>query len=194
LHEKAKALMVQQTIQTIATTVFVLFASPIAGAIGANWWYGLGACLSGFCFFLTIFFVPETKYNRDLSAYQDVGEENSQGSTRIGDSTDDKALELCTDRPELDLVTYQPKTWRSDLRLWVGKPEWKLAVDMLVVSSALSSDPRSPSGVCRRLLTMVLFCSKLVNSFYFHKSSGQCVSTASCLASTSASAPRMATL
>ena len=126
--------MIQQTIQTIATAVFVLFASPIAAAITPQWWYGLGAILAGVSFVLALFFVPETKYYRPASSYQedpsDSSSENGDGETR----SSKKGFEVCTERPELDYETFEPRTFRSDFRLWVGKPEWHKGLDTLIVS------------------------------------------------------------
>jgi hypothetical protein len=116
-------MMIQQTIQTILTAIFVIFAGPIAEAITPEWWYGLGAILSGVSLVLAFFFVPETKYYRPKSAYQ-AG----------GSSDDENVVEVCTERPELDYVNFAPRTFRSDMRLWVGKPEWNKVVEIFTVS------------------------------------------------------------
>ncbi|OGM51302.1 putative MFS transporter [Aspergillus bombycis] len=126
LHERSKALMGQQAIQVCLTTVWVLFAGPIAEAITPQWWYGLGAVLAGALFVATIFLLPETKYERSMSAYQ---EESSSGDEMATESSNDdkpkhSETEPCTERPELDFVHYSPRTFKSDLRLWIGKPEW----------------------------------------------------------------------
>jgi hypothetical protein len=106
--------MIQQTIQVSLTAVWVLFAGPIAGAITPQWWYGLGAALAGVQFIVSFFFLPETKYHRPLSSYQENAE-----------STDEQGINICTERPPLDFETFAPRTWKSDMRLWVGEPEWK---------------------------------------------------------------------
>ncbi|KAE8362251.1 major facilitator superfamily domain-containing protein [Aspergillus caelatus] len=126
LHERSKALMGQQAIQVCLTTVWVLFASPIAEAITPQWWYGLGAVLAGALCVLTFFLLPETKYERSLSAYQ---EESSSGDEMPMEGFNDgkpnhPETAACTERPELDFVNYTPRTFKSDLRLWIGKPEW----------------------------------------------------------------------
>ncbi|KAH8901711.1 MFS general substrate transporter [Thozetella sp. PMI_491] len=107
-------MIAQLAVQVTLTTVWVLFASPIAGAITPEWWYGLGAILAGVQFVLTFLLVPETKYNRPLAAYQ----EGSDGSSSV---------EYCTKRPPIDSVNYPPRTWKSNLALWVGEPEWEKA-------------------------------------------------------------------
>ncbi|KAL4731651.1 hypothetical protein ACLX1H_000628 [Fusarium chlamydosporum] len=130
LHERGRCMMIQQTIQTIATAVFVIFAGPIAGAITPEWWYGLGAILSGVCLVLTFFFVPETKYYRPGSSYQ------------VSGSSDDEAtVSVCTERPELDYINFAPRTWRSDLRLWVGEPEWNKVAEIFTQTFSLMLFP-----------------------------------------------------
>ena len=127
LHERSKALMIQQTVQVIMTTVWTVFASPIAANITPQWWYGLGACLAGFQLILTFFFLPETKYQRSLEAYQEVESESSddeESSPKSDEGHPDHHAIIATSRPALDTVNYPPRTFRSDLRLWVGKPEW----------------------------------------------------------------------
>jgi MFS family permease len=133
LHERGTFLMLQQTIQTIATAIFVLFASPIAEAITPRWWYGLGACLSGVSLIMAFVFVPETKYHRPLSSFQedtpdeDLEENSSESPAKAG-------YKVATERPALDFVAYNARTWRSDLRLWIGTPEWRKGAETLMVS------------------------------------------------------------
>ena len=117
LHERARFLMIQQTIQTIAVAIFVLFASPIAEAIGPQWWYGIGCCLCGVCFVISLFFVPETKYYRPQSSYQETTAEGDSDSSGEG-------YRIHTERPALDFDRYEARTFQSSMRLWIGKPEW----------------------------------------------------------------------
>ncbi|KAI9035857.1 putative MFS transporter [Aspergillus affinis] len=125
LHERSKALMGQQAIQVSLTSVWVLFAGPIAEAITPEWWYGLGAALAGLLLVVAFLFLPETKYDRSLESYHgdtspsDDARKNSVGSVHKADSDGN-----CTERPPLDTTRYAPRTFKSDLRLWVGKPEW----------------------------------------------------------------------
>ncbi|KAJ9480427.1 Protein HOL1 [Pseudozyma hubeiensis] len=122
LHERARFLMVQQTIQVIACAIFILFASPIAGAIGPQWWYGIGCIMSGVCFVAAFFLLPETKYYRPQSAYQENADNSSAKEGQTGSN-----FVLHTERPPLDFETYEARSLRSDLRLVVGKPEWNKA-------------------------------------------------------------------
>ncbi|KAH6995108.1 major facilitator superfamily domain-containing protein [Ilyonectria destructans] len=145
LHERGRSLMIQQTIQVVLTSVWVLFASPIAGAITPEWWYGLGAILSGVQLVLAFFLVPETKYDRTLSSFQEDGQ--SEGGS-------DSPAELCTVRPELDFVNYAPRTWRSDMQLWVGTPSWKTCWSVVVQTFELLLFPNVFWALCLNGLTL----------------------------------------
>ncbi|KAF7596869.1 hypothetical protein BBP40_011914 [Aspergillus hancockii] len=139
LHERSKALMGQQAIQVCLTTVWVLFASPIAEAITPEWWYGLGAALAGILIVATFFLLPETKYERPLAAYQE--DSSSLVEMHIDEATTDKRKApltgICTKRPELDFVTYDSRTFKSDLRLWIGTPEWNKVWEVLKQTAEL---------------------------------------------------------
>ncbi|KAF9883345.1 hypothetical protein FE257_003561 [Aspergillus nanangensis] len=124
LHERSTALMFQQAIQVSLTAIWVLFAGPIAGAITPQWWYGLGAILSGVQLVIAFFLLPETRYDRSLSAYQEHGSDS--GSSNEDESgSKGTSGNVCTEKPPLDYINFQPRTWKSDMRLWVGKTEWK---------------------------------------------------------------------
>lgn len=125
--------MLQQSIQTIATAVFTLFASPIANAITPQWWYGLGACISGVSLIISLVFVVETKYDRPKSSFQETESSEDLDKT-FDDQGGKRELTVATERPPLDFVTYQARTWRSDLRLWIGRPEWRKGLDTFIVS------------------------------------------------------------
>lgn len=126
--------MVQQTVQVILTTIWTLFASPIAGAITPQGWYGLGAGLAGLQFIVAFFLLPETKYDRDLSAYQEwTGAPITPGDDVEATKSGKPAVVLCKQRPALDFVRYQPRTWKSDMRLWIGRPEWHKAAEVIKV-------------------------------------------------------------
>lgn len=118
--------MTQQAIQVVLTTIYVVFASPIAGKITPQWWYGLGAALSGVLFVTAVLFLPETKYERPLSSYQ----ETTDSSSDLERTTTKDGLTVCTTRPDLDFVNFRPRTFRSDLRLWVGQPDMKILIDV----------------------------------------------------------------
>ncbi|KAJ6079959.1 hypothetical protein N7467_009712 [Penicillium canescens] len=125
LHERSKFLMVQQTVQVILSTIFCLFASPIAGARHRR------VGLAGAQCFVAFFFLPETKYNRDLSAYQEPAStsENDLEASKSGKAR----VMICKEKPPLDYVNFERWTWKSDMRLWIGEPEWYKAGEVLKV-------------------------------------------------------------
>lgn len=141
-------MMIQQTIQTILTAIFVIFAGPIAEAITPEWWYGLGAILSAVSLVAAFFFVPETKYHRPKSSFQSGGS-----------SDDETVIVVCTERPELDYVNFAPRTWRSDLRLWVGAPEWNKIIEIFSVSVAAlcSFTIYKSANICQQTFGLMLF-------------------------------------
>ncbi|KAL4916437.1 major facilitator superfamily domain-containing protein [Aspergillus aurantiobrunneus] len=152
LHERSKALMGQQAIQVSLTAVWVLFAGEIANAITPQWWYGLGAALAGAQLVLAFFFLPETKYERSLAAFQeaDSGEETDAASQMKKEA----AREMCTERPPFDLEQFAPRTWKSDLRLWVGKPDWVKVWEVLRQTFELLLFPNVFWAMCLNGLTI----------------------------------------
>lgn len=132
LHERSRGLMVQQTIQVILTAIWVLFASPIAGKITPQWWYGLGGVLAGAQLVATFFFLPETKYTRSLESLQEVEKEIADEDPEAAKTRKDSHRPIIsTHRPALDFDHYPPRTLRSDMRLWVGKIEWRMVYVVL---------------------------------------------------------------
>ncbi|KAL2838999.1 hypothetical protein BJY01DRAFT_250737 [Aspergillus pseudoustus] len=127
LHERGTSLMVQNSCQSIIAAVYVLFAGPIAGATGVGWWYGLGACLSGLALIFAFFLVPDTKYNGPISSFQEAAAKTGDRAS----SLDDTAMDFVTERPPLDYDRHSQRTLRSDMRLWVDKPQWLKAVRMI---------------------------------------------------------------
>jgi hypothetical protein len=102
--------------QTIISALLGLFASPIAGAIGPANWYLLGTGLSAAVFVVSFIFVPETRYERPLEAYQEQIDENGKEVPQV-------AVRL-SQRPDLDYERYQDRTVWSDMRIFVGKFDW----------------------------------------------------------------------
>ncbi|KAK8207430.1 major facilitator superfamily domain-containing protein [Phyllosticta capitalensis] len=125
LHERSLMLMVQSASQTILSAVLILCASPIAGAITPRYWYILGAGIAALQGILSIFFVPESRYSRPLSAYQgeSSGVQYGSGNREEADKAAWTPVTKAT-RPELDFVNFEPRTVYSDMRLFVGKADW----------------------------------------------------------------------
>lgn len=163
--------MIQQTIQVILTAIWTVFAGPIAGAITPQWWYGLGAVLAGVQFVLAVFFVPETKYHRPMSSFQESTAASSsnkndddENNAATPSSSDNHNSEMgtaaatgsmmCTERPPLDYVNFAPRTWRSDMRLWVGDIEWRKGWEAFYQTFELVLYPNVFWALCINGLTL----------------------------------------
>lgn len=95
--------------------------------MGLRWWYGFYAITTFIVFIVSFLMVPETKYDRPIAAYEGL----SDGSADInGKSKLVSNLDRITTKTvrELDTIKFKPRTFISDLRLVVGKPDWKEAV------------------------------------------------------------------
>ncbi|KAK4570280.1 hypothetical protein LTR86_002360 [Recurvomyces mirabilis] len=121
LHERSTFLMWQSAMQLSITALYTMFASPIAGAIGPGNWYILGVGLAMLVFIASIFFVPETRYTRTLAAYGQTVESSTEADLKHEQET--KPMRI-SDRPALDFETYHARTLWSDMRLFVGPPDW----------------------------------------------------------------------
>ena len=129
------------TISTAINCVYTLFASPIAGAIGPNNWYNLGVGLGGLCLIVSILFVPETRYRRTLAAYGQEFEAEASGAQK---GTTSKPMTVSS-RPALDFERHAPRTLWSDMRLFVGPPDWSegfYAIRVCIESSPLDRQRR----------------------------------------------------
>lgn len=122
--------MMQQSIQVLLTTVYVLFASPIAGAITPQGWYWLGAGLACLQFITAFIWLPETKYERNIQEFQEASPADL--GLEAGDSAKVQA-KVCNVKPPLDFINHSPRTWKSDLRLWIHEPDWLEAFNVLKV-------------------------------------------------------------
>ncbi|KAH5100556.1 hypothetical protein HBH71_233140 [Parastagonospora nodorum] len=119
MHERSTFLMWQSAIQTVLSAALIIAASPLAGAIGPANWYILGAGLSAATLVASIFLVPESRYPRSLVAYGQYSESESD------ENVDYIAPPVrLSERPALDTVRYEPRTLRSDMRLFVGETDW----------------------------------------------------------------------
>lgn len=116
-------------IQTGINSVYTLFASPIAGAIGPGNWYNLGVGLARLCLIVSILFLPETRYRRTLAAY---GQEVENAVPEDPKVTTSKPMTI-SERPPLDFETYAPPTLWSDMRLFVGPPDWSEGIYAVMV-------------------------------------------------------------
>lgn len=157
MHERGKGLMIQNAIQTSLNAVWVLCASPIAEAITPQGWYGLGAGLAVVQFILSIFLVPETKYERSLDSFQEGGRIKTDAASSLegGQQTPfSTSTPVLTARPPLDYTRYAARTWKSDMRLWLGTPEWKKGFEVIKNIFQLCLFPNVFWAMCLNGLTL----------------------------------------
>ncbi|KAJ9096312.1 hypothetical protein QFC20_006450 [Naganishia adeliensis] len=132
LHERANVLSFQASFQTIVGCVLTIFASNIAASVGWKNWYSVYAGLSGFLLIAAYFFVPETAYERPLSAY--TGHQEAVPTLPTDLATLESQLPVATtqsNRPALDEDRYGRKTLRRDVRLFSKKLDWMEAYLLL---------------------------------------------------------------
>ncbi|KAF9734833.1 major facilitator superfamily transporter [Paraphaeosphaeria minitans] len=115
--EALSPMMIQITIQTTVAAVYVICASPIAGAIGPANWYNVGAGICATVLVLSIPWVPETRYTRSLESYGQFS--TDEGGEGNGSRVSDPAPVKIADRPALDYERYPPRTVWSDLRVFI---------------------------------------------------------------------------
>lgn len=136
LHERARTQMYFTAMQNILTSILTLFTSYIAASITVRGWYGLGTGLIGLVFLGAVVFVPETRYDRPLTAYQGQSASVSHWVGRTGKDNDEDndnpivaryivRRVTTTDSRELDTINYKPRTLASDMRLFVNQPDWE---------------------------------------------------------------------
>lgn len=133
LHERARYQQFFSSIQTIMSGTLIILTSYIAATIGWRAWYYLFAGFSGLVMVLAIFFIPETKYIRPLTAYEGVASEKGNSNSMIDDYDPEnpkRAKNFMTlhDDRVLDTVNYLPRTRVSDMKLFVNQADWSEAI------------------------------------------------------------------
>jgi hypothetical protein len=122
MHERSTFLMWQSATQTVLSAGLTISASPLAGAIGPGNWYHLGAGLAAATLIFSIFLVPESRYAQSLVAY------GQSSDFEEGEPDDSRMMTAppvrISERPSLDTTQYQPRTFRSDMCVFVGSPDW----------------------------------------------------------------------
>lgn len=134
MHERSTFLMWQSAIQTVLSACLTIAASPLAGAIGPANWYRLGAGLAAATLAVSIFLVPESRYARSLVAYGQPSDNNDAQS----EQTPSARPARLSERPALDTTKYEPRTIRSDMRLFVGNFDWQEGWYGFVVSKEIN--------------------------------------------------------
>jgi hypothetical protein len=101
-------------------------------ALGWRSWYWLFTAISGVCFLLAFVFVPETDYARPLSAYlgtqaPDYANVDHDEPLARQEAPSSQPLTTLSERL-LDNETFEPRTWKSDMRIFVIKPDFNKAI------------------------------------------------------------------
>lgn len=144
--------MWQSAVQTVLSAVYIICASPIASAIGPSNWYILGAGLSALTFVLAIFWVPESRYDRSLTAYgQFSAEEGGEGT---GSRATAPLPVRLSEKPALDTTKYAPRTMWSDMRIFVSKPDWMEGVYGFINTFQVMAFPNVLWAFCLNGLTI----------------------------------------
>lgn len=112
--------------QTIVGCILATFASNIAASVGWKNWYLVYAGLSGGLLVLAFFFVPETKYERPLEAYNGLTATTPAARTEaIMEKEIEGAVQVTqANRPALDYNNFPKHTVASTLNLMPCKPDW----------------------------------------------------------------------
>jgi hypothetical protein len=121
LHERARVLTWQWLIQSTIGGVLAVISSYQTAALGLRWWYGFYAITNMVVFIVAFIMVPETKYDRPLSAFEGTVDSSSTKAPEVVRITTKTVREL-------DYNNFRKRTWISDMRLVVGKPDWKEAI------------------------------------------------------------------
>lgn len=132
VHERSTFLMWQSATQTVLAAVLVISASPIAGAVGPENWYILGAGLCVTTLIFSIVWVPESRYDRPLAAYGQFS--TNEGGEGDGSRTTAAMPVRISERPALNTTNFLPRTVLSDMRVFVGSADWIEGWYGLVVS------------------------------------------------------------
>ncbi|KAH8894544.1 MFS general substrate transporter [Thozetella sp. PMI_491] len=120
LHERSTSLMWQSGIQGVVSTVLVLCASPIAGAVGPQRWYIIGSSLMCMVLLAGIFLIPESKYPRTQQSTIGI---DPNGVGKAGQQS--PMMITLDNRPPFDTVHFAPRTLWSDMRLMSHPAEWQ---------------------------------------------------------------------
>ncbi|KAF1951960.1 MFS general substrate transporter [Byssothecium circinans] len=138
LHQRGRTFQLFSSFEVLLNSSLTIVSSYMAEAAGWRSWYWLFTAMSGVCFILAFFFIPETAYSRPVSAYMgetapeyadihhsnDVEQENYHAiHTPVVEP-----LTTLSER-KLDTENFEPRTLKSDIRIFVVKPNFGRALD-----------------------------------------------------------------
>lgn len=132
LHQRASTFQWFSSAEVLFNSSLVIASAYMAEALGWRSWYWMFSILSGICFVLSFLFVPETYFERPLSAYRGeisdlntVAEPASQPLPHYGATLTDQ------DKRVIDIQHHKPRTFRSDLRIFAVDVNWGKTVTTL---------------------------------------------------------------
>ncbi|KAL0941670.1 major facilitator superfamily transporter [Colletotrichum truncatum] len=127
LHERSAKLSWFIGVQTVGTAGMFVATAYIVPAWGTKWWYIIVTLINAAILVLAFFFAVETKYNRPKDAdrgavhlkLDDLGNVCNKGDTEM-------VFQVTTrENHVLQPEVFGNRTWRSDLRIFHFKPEWR---------------------------------------------------------------------
>ncbi|KAJ3534533.1 hypothetical protein NM208_g7501 [Fusarium decemcellulare] len=149
LHQRARAIQCYSSAEIAFNSSLVIGASYMANDFGWRSAYWLFAAMSGSAMIFTFLFVPEVYYDRPIEAFTgspssdppsvlnnsitentsisnrianaETRELNHEDTNKHGSGSVARYLTITDPRP-LDVETFQPRTWKSDLGILVHKP------------------------------------------------------------------------
>lgn len=137
LHQRGRTFQLFSSLEVLLNSSLTIVSSYMSEALGWRSWYWLFTAISGVCFIFAFVFVPETDYPRSLSAYMGTHApdyaniDRSELSVKRDSSStlDERAAPLTTlSERLLDMVHFEPRTWKSDMRIFVFKPDFTKAI------------------------------------------------------------------
>ncbi|KAH8724977.1 major facilitator superfamily domain-containing protein [Phaeosphaeriaceae sp. PMI808] len=136
LHQRGRAFQLFSSFEVLLNSSLTIVSSYMSEALGWRSWYWLFTAISGVAFILAFFFIPETDYSRPISAYMGthapdyVNIDHNERLRQDDGSNQAQQREPLTTLSEriLDTERFQPRTLKSDMRIFVVKPDFRKAV------------------------------------------------------------------
>jgi MFS family permease len=137
LHQRGRAFQIFSSLEVLFNSSLTIVSSYMSEALGWRSWYWLFTALSGACFIVAFVFVPETDYPRPLSAYMgthapvyvniDPDQDSLAQDTAAHARQREEPLTTLSER-NLDTQHFKARTWQSDMRIFVIKPDFRKAI------------------------------------------------------------------
>ncbi|KAF1970880.1 MFS general substrate transporter [Bimuria novae-zelandiae CBS 107.79] len=136
LHQRGRTLQLFSSCEVLLNSTLTIASSYMVESLGWRSWYWLFTAVSGACFILAVFFIPETAYTRPLSAYMGNNPpeyietaDGNQGTERANHPSTSSLQPLTTlSERKLNTELYEPRTLRSDMRIFVVEPDFRRAL------------------------------------------------------------------